>query len=66
MTLDDIRARNPDLGFAVYAIAPGDPITLEVFAGDDIFTFTGPTVDDVLARAFPEPPAPPADISAFG
>ena len=66
MTLDEVRARHPDLGFALYAFDPGGEVTLEVLDGDDLFSFTGPSAEDVLARAFPEPPQPTRDISAFG
>ena len=68
MTLDDIRARNPALGFGVYAMEPGGDITLEIYDQGDVFAFTGPTVARVLAAAFPDEPAAPAppDLSAFG
>lgn len=67
MTLDDIRTRNPALGFGVYAMDPGGDITLEVYAEGDVFSFTGPTVAHALAAAFPDEPAPKPDpLSAFG
>lgn len=58
MTLDDLRTAHPDLGFIVYAIEPGEPVTLEVLTPDDqIFTFKAPTEQAVLALAFPPEPA---------
>ena len=53
MTLDDLRALRPDLGFAVYAYIPGEPVTLEVLAGADTFTFAAPTLDAAIEAAFP-------------
>jgi len=59
MTLDDLRAAHPDLGFALYAMEPGAPVTLEVYSGDDVFSFVGPTAQAAIDAAFPpEPPAP--------
>lgn len=55
---DELRAANPDTGFAIYAIEPGGPVTLELFAAGTVFTFRGASEDDVLDMAFPpEPPA---------
>lgn len=54
MTLDDIRARR--WGFAVYALDPSDPVTLEVHTGDGgPFTWEGASVAACLAAAFPRP-----------
>jgi hypothetical protein len=66
--LDDLRVKHPDLGFALYAMEPGQPVTLEVFTPDsEVFSWTEPTAAAALARAFPEdeaptdiPPDPPA------
>lgn len=56
MTFDEIRAANPELGLALYAMEPGGPITLEVYTPDgQTFSWTGPTEAHVLALAFPEP-----------
>lgn len=53
-SLDDARAANPDLGFAIYAYGPGEPVTLEILTPDaQVFTFTGTSEADVLAKAFP-------------
>jgi len=59
---DEIRATYPAIGFAVYCITPGDPVTLEAYVNtDDLpFTWTGPTLEAVLDAAFPaQPPAEP-------
>lgn len=67
-SLDAIRLAYPHLGLAVYAFEPGGAVTLEVHAADgQVFSFTGPTEQAVLLRAFPpdviepapEPPPPP-------
>lgn len=58
MTLDDARAAHPGFGYALYALEPGEPVTLEIIADDgQIFTFKGPTEQAVLALAFPPEPA---------
>ena len=54
MILDDIRARYPHLGLAVYAMAPGQPVTVETYVDGQIFSFVGDTVDAALTKAFPE------------
>lgn len=53
MTFDELRATRPDLGFAVYAYTPGEPVTFEILAGGDTFTFVAPTLDAAIAAAFP-------------
>lgn len=54
MTLDDARAARPDLGFALYALEPGQPVTLEIMDGDqNLFALKGATEAECLARAFP-------------
>lgn len=56
-SLDEARAANPDLGFALYAYDPDAPVTLEVHTPDgQVFTWTGPSEANVLSQAFP--PAP--------
>jgi len=55
VTLDDARAAYPHLGFCVYAMEPGEKLTLEIHAPDGtIFTFYGATETAALALAFPE------------
>ena len=69
---DQLRAENPDLGFALYAIEPGGPVTLEVYTPDgQVFPFTELTAEAALSKAFPPPedvpepsPAPAIDIFA--
>lgn len=55
MTLDDLRAKHPDLGFALYAYDPRGPLTLEVHAAEGVFTFYGPTASAAIEAAFPPP-----------
>jgi hypothetical protein len=65
MTLDDLRAAAPDLGFALYAYAPanaGGPVTLEVHAAEGVFTFDGPTEAAVIAAAFPHQATEEPDV----
>lgn len=55
MTLDDVRAARPYMGFAVYAYTPGGPVTIEVHApGGEIFSATGPTEAAALSSLFPD------------
>jgi hypothetical protein len=61
MTLDELRALLPALGFALYAYTPGGPVTLEVHAAEGVFTFTGPTEAAVIDAAFPQPEEIPDD-----
>lgn len=65
MTFDEARATHPSFGFAVYAMTPGEGVTLEVYAPDGgVFAFTGPTEQSVIDQAFPPEPtetAPPAN-----
>jgi hypothetical protein len=50
MTLDDIRSRR--WGFAVYALDPSDPVTLEVHTNGETYTWEGATVAACLEAAF--------------
>ncbi len=67
-SLDAVREQNPDLGFSVYALEPGGPVTLEIVAPDEqIFTFKAATLEAALLLAFPpdnQPAEPdtPTDI----
>lgn len=65
MTLDELRARLPYVGFAVYALDLSGPVTLEVHAGDEVWTFKGPTEAAAIAAAFPAPPPAPEPEPAF-
>lgn len=57
MTLDELRTSMPELGFALYAYEPSGPVTLEILAPDgQTFSFTGKTVSEAVAAAFPQPP----------
>ena len=58
ISLDEVRAKNPELSFSLYAFA-GEPVALEVITPDDqIFRFDGPTEAAVLEKAFPVPDDP--------
>jgi len=68
MTFDEIRAKHPTLGLAIYAIEPWRGVTLETYTPDGgVFTFRGKTEQDALDLAFPpESPAPePPTESVF-
>lgn len=65
MNIDTLRRQHPTLGFAIYAIDAGGPVTLEVYRGEELSTLYGTTMAECVARAFPEadnapPPAPKA------
>lgn len=53
MTLDELRAARPALGFAVYAYTPGGGVTLEVHDAGDVYEFSAPTEAEAIAKAFP-------------
>lgn len=58
-SLDDLRALRPDLSFALFAMDPGLPVTLEIYHGGLVYPFSGATVADAILAAFP--PAPQSD-----
>lgn len=66
-SLDDLRAENPTLGFAVYAYRPRAPVVLEIHDEDgNVFAFEGDTLAECIAAAFPEePPTPVAAATVF-
>lgn len=74
MTFDEIRATNPELGLALYALDDTGQVTLEVITPDGgLFTWSAATAEAALALAFPPddlgptedvPPAPAVDIFA--
>jgi hypothetical protein len=55
-SLDDLRAARPDLSLAVYAMDPGQGVTLEIHHDGHVYTFKGETVADAILAAFPPPP----------
>lgn len=58
-TLDEIRAKYPHLGLALYAYEPGGMVTLECHSGKEVFVFVGPTEAEAVSAGFPdEDPAP--------
>lgn len=67
MTFDEIRARYPSFGFALYAMIPGGPVTFEVHDPDgvNVFSFEADTEQAVLERAFgsDQPPEETAKAS---
>ena len=56
-SLDDLRRLRPDLALAVYALEPGQGVTLEVHHDGEVYTFKADTESDAILMAFP--PAPP-------
>ncbi len=73
-TLDELRAKYPHLGVALYAYDPGKPVTLELIAPDGkSYSFKGATETAAIAAAGleddveatpPVAPAPTADVFA--
>ena len=56
--IDRIRQLYPHLSIGVYALAPGEPLTLEVFAPDGTrFAKTAPTLADACMSIFGPLPA---------
>jgi len=55
-SLDELRERYPTLGFALYALEPGGPVTLEVHAEDEVYSFLGADESSVIEMAFPTKP----------
>lgn len=57
--LDELRAKQPDLGFALYAIEPHGLVTLEVFTPDgEMFSFKDVSAEGAMNQAFPPVPEP--------
>lgn len=61
-SLDELRRLRPDLSFAMFAMEPGAPVTLEIYHAGQVYSFKGATVADAILAAFPpeEPDAEPA------
>lgn len=53
MTFDEMRARYPHLGYAVYAYSPGGSVTLEITGGDESWTVEAPTMEMAIDCAYP-------------
>ena len=52
--LDALRAHYPELGFSLFAMEPGQPVTLEIYTPDEqVYSFTGNTVRAAIEKAFP-------------
>lgn len=52
-SLDDLRAARPDLSLALYAMTPGDAVTLEIYEGGEVYSFKGATEAEAILAAFP-------------
>lgn len=53
--VDELRARYPGYGMALYALDPHGAVTFEVIdAEGNLFTFIGATAAEAIAMAFPE------------
>ena len=65
--IDRIRELYPHLSIGVYALEPGGPLTVEVFAPDGTrFTKTAPTeVEAYLAIFGPLPDEAPAEETSY-
>lgn len=61
-SLDDLRKARPDLSFALFAMEPGEDLTLEIYHDGHVYPFHGATVADAILAAFP--PAPQAAPAA--
>jgi len=66
MTFDEMRKRHPKLGFALYAYAPGEGVTLEILTQyGETRCVEAATEEEAIALAFPPgselPPAPPSE-----
>ena len=64
---DQARLQQPGVGFAVYALDPHGPVTLEAHLPDGtVLTWNGWTAADCFALAFPPaalpPPAPEREL----
>lgn len=63
--LDDLRAKYPWCGFALYALEPGGDVIFEIHDAGNVFTARGATAAEAIEAAFPAPvetpPAPAVD-----
>ena len=69
MTLDELRAAMPRLGFALYALDPGGAVTFEIVTPEgELYSFAAPTAQSAIDAAFPPlalaplPPPNPANV----
>lgn len=56
-SLDDLRIERPDLSFALFAMDPGQDVTLEIYHDGQVYPFRGATEADAILAAFPPEPA---------
>jgi hypothetical protein len=54
------EVRRGGLGVALYAIVAGEPVTLEIHAQGQVYTFQAETAAEAFALAFP--PTPQKDV----
>jgi hypothetical protein len=58
---DQLRASNPDCGFALYAFEPRGVVTLEIMPPEaDVapYQFVGATAEEAMDKAFPPETSP--------
>lgn len=63
MTFDELRRKNPTLGFAAYALEPDGPVTIEVHTFGLVATFEAPTFARCVEKAFPSIPKPKNELA---
>lgn len=59
-SLDELRAARPDLSFALFAMTPGEPVTLEIYHENHVYPFRGATIAEAILEAFPPAPEAPS------
>ena len=52
--------RQGGLGVALYSIVPGEPVTLEIHANGEVYTFQADSAYEAFRLAFP--PLPPKSV----
>ena len=73
-SLDTLRSKYPNIGFALYAYEPKEPVILEVFNQAGTFKFTGATEEEVVKeflqlldmKTEPEPDPAEPEFDIFG
>lgn len=70
-SLDEARSLYPDIGFTLYAMEPGGPVTLELLEEGDpgeapqAIVWTAPTEREAWEKAFPPTPTEPVPQGSF-
>jgi hypothetical protein len=57
-TFDSARIAYPGIGLAIYAMTPGEGVTLEVHSEGEVYRFDAATAEEALLLAFPPQAAP--------